>query len=165
MNIFVHVFYTSMLCIYSGGGLLSHRECICAALIDTTKQLSKVVRPIYFPTSSMWVPVSSILSPNHTVFFLFLLAILICKEVSKKGQVISKKWQLIDSRPHSSYSESQKIVENISSNKSLIFCTSLIVYHQCNNLKDFMKILSDLITPQLNLSNGFASRSSEKTGS
>lgn len=31
---------------------LSHRECICSTLVDTAKQISKVVVPIYTPTGS-----------------------------------------------------------------------------------------------------------------
>ena len=35
-----------------GVEFLSHREYICSALVDTTKQISKVVIPIYVPTGS-----------------------------------------------------------------------------------------------------------------
>lgn len=55
MNIPVHAFGGHMcmflIGIYLGGELLDHRVCICSALLDTTKQLFKVVLLIYFPTS------------------------------------------------------------------------------------------------------------------
>lgn len=39
---------------YVGVEFLSHRVCICSAWVDPAKQISKVVVPIYTPTSSDW---------------------------------------------------------------------------------------------------------------
>jgi len=41
---------TVLLGAYLGVEFLSHRESICSAIIDTAKQISKVVVPIYTPT-------------------------------------------------------------------------------------------------------------------